>query len=118
MVSGTGRVNSDAASLFALEEFTPVDAALAKLQHAASPVFGIVRIAELARFSDEAYLPYLYAEVQAGFHAAEDGVTRLAHSDSGNPLIRGGGRYADRERALAAAIGEALERYSASWLSA
>jgi ribosomal protein S12 methylthiotransferase accessory factor len=105
--------------LFRLSEATSLAESFDRFARVVSPSFGLVtRVAEMARFSDEPHLHYFFAEVAGRYRAARDGVTCLAKVEPGAPdNVRGGGRNAERDRAMAAAIGEAVERYSAGFVS-
>lgn len=84
--------------------FTPIDDSLDRLEQAVSPLTGIVtRLVRSTHMTDETPLPN---------HACE---LAPAVRTLGAPTVDfGSGASIDHRRARAAAIGEALERYSAS----
>ena len=85
---------------------TPVGDALVKLEQAVSPLVGIVRVAPAIMVAaDEARL-YAYA-CQLASAAKTTGAATVEYA---------GSAQADIERARAASIGEAVERYSATFI--
>jgi ribosomal protein S12 methylthiotransferase accessory factor len=88
--------------------FTPVADALARLEEAVSPLTGIVR--ELSPTMWAADEPRLHAFACAlASSAVTTGYPTTAYSGSG---------HVERERALAASVGEAVERYAATYAPA
>jgi ribosomal protein S12 methylthiotransferase accessory factor len=85
------------------EPFTPVESALERLEEAVSPLVGIVvRTMSTTYAADEASLPNCAAELASAVRTL--GGRAVEHGSGANPRPA---------RARAAAIGEALERYSA-----
>ena len=90
----------------AAERFTPVDEALERLEDAVSPLVGIVtRTVSTTYTSDESPLPNCACELASG------------HRTLGAATVEyGSGAHESAQRARAAAIGEAIERYSAMFV--
>lgn len=85
------------------EPFTPLERSLERLEEAVSPLVGIVTRTISSTFTtDEASLPNCAAELASA--------TRTL---GGRAVDYGSGAHPLPARARAAAIGEALERYSA-----
>jgi ribosomal protein S12 methylthiotransferase accessory factor len=86
--------------------FTPLAESLARLENAVSPLTGIVtRVVRSTHMPDETSLPSLACQLAS------------ARRTLGTETVEyGSGASTDHERARAAAIGEALERYSGSLL--
>lgn len=86
--------------------FTTLDEALPQLETAVSPLTGIVTGAVSSTYStDETPLPQFACELAS------------ARRTLGNPTVSvGSGAHPDPRRAKAAAIGEAIERYSAAFV--
>jgi ribosomal protein S12 methylthiotransferase accessory factor len=85
---------------------TPVADALARLEEAVSPLVGIVRFAPtLMVAADEARLHGFACELASA--ALTTGVSAVDYAGSAHPLA---------SRARAASLGEALERYSATYV--
>jgi ribosomal protein S12 methylthiotransferase accessory factor len=93
-------------ALLADDPFTSVAAALERLEEAVSPLAGIVtRTISATHTTDEASLPNCGAQLCS------------ARRTLGAPTVEwGSGAHPDPARARAAAIGEALERYSAMFV--
>ena len=86
--------------------FTPVECALERLEQAVSPLVGIVaRTMSTTHTPDEASLPNCAAELASAVRPL-----------GGRAVDYGSGAHPRGERARAAAIGEALERYSALYV--
>jgi len=86
--------------------FTPVESALERLEAAVSPLVGIVtRTVSTTHTTDEASLPNCAAELASALRTL-----------GGEAVEYGSGAHPRPERARAAAIGEALERYSALYV--
>ena len=90
----------------AAERFTPVDEALERLEDAVSPLVGIVtRTVSTTHTTDETPLPNCACELAPGRRTL------------GAPTVEyGSGAHESAKRARAAAIGEAIERYSAMFV--
>jgi ribosomal protein S12 methylthiotransferase accessory factor len=86
--------------------FTPLEDALSRLDGAVAPLVGIVtRTVSATHTTDEASLPNCAAELSSAFRTL------------GTKSVEwGSGAHPDPRRARAAAIGEALERYSAMFV--
>jgi ribosomal protein S12 methylthiotransferase accessory factor len=88
------------------EPFTPVEYALERLEEAVSPLVGIVtRTISTTYTTDEASLPNCAAELASAVRTL-----------GGSAVDYGSGAHPLPARARAAAIGEALERYSAVYV--
>ena len=88
------------------EPFTPVERALEQLEEAVSPLVGIVaRTMSTTYTTDEASLPNCAAELASAVRTL-----------GGRAVEYGSGAHPRPARARAAAIGEALERYSALYV--
>jgi ribosomal protein S12 methylthiotransferase accessory factor len=88
------------------EPFTPVECALERLEEAVSPLVGIVtRTMSTTYTTDEASLPNCAAELASAVRTL-----------GGRAVEYGSGAHPRPPRARAAAIGEALERYSALYV--
>ena len=88
------------------EPFTPVERALERLEEAVSPLVGIVtRTISTTYTTDEASLPNCAAELASAVRTL-----------GGRAVDYGSGAHPLPARARAAAIGEALERYSAVYV--
>ena len=86
--------------------FTPLDAALARLDAAVSPLVGIVtRTVSTTHTTDESPVPNCAAELASAERTL--GASTVEYGSGAHPDVR---------RARAAAIGEALERYSAMFV--
>ena len=93
-------------TLLADEPFTPVERALEQLEQAVSPLAGIVsRTVSTTYTTDEASLPNCAAELASAVRTL-----------GGRAVEYGSGAHPRPARARAAAIGEALERYSALYV--
>lgn len=90
----------------AQEPFTPLGDALARLDAAISPLVGIVtQVTRTMHMPDEARLPNLACRLGSALRTL------------GAPTVEyGGGAHPDPRRARAAAIGEAIERYSGTFV--
>jgi ribosomal protein S12 methylthiotransferase accessory factor len=106
------------ADLIGLETRTPIDVSLGRLRRLVSSRFGVVRhVGAGMRFRDEVSLPFYYSETTTSFVGDGGGVTQLQGEVLNRPHIGGGGCYPDPDRAIAAAIGETVERYSACFVA-
>ena len=93
-------------SLLADEPFTDVESALERLEEAVSPLVGIVtQTISTTHTTDEASLPNCAGELASARRTV-----------GGDSVEYGSGAHPLPERARAAAIGEALERYSAMFV--
>jgi len=85
---------------------TPVADALVRLEEAVSPLVGIVRVAPAI----------MVAADEARLHAFACHVASAARTTGAATVEYAGSAHADVRRARAASIGEALERYSATFV--